>query len=102
MEATSKNNLSDTYKLNREQWNMISIGATGWNFSTRFKEHKTAQTLKGDKSLFGKHTNDEEHTNNYTILKVKHNTQKRKLFEELEINKQKNPPHQPHEQHYKL
>ncbi len=68
---------------------MTYIGETGRKFSIRLKEHETSQRLKDDKSLFGKHTNDEQHTNNYTILKVELNTQKLKLFEELEITKQK-------------
>ncbi len=80
---------------------MAYIGETGRKLSTRLKEHGTLQRLKEDKSLFGKHTNDEQHTNdnitsNYKILKVEPNTQKRKLFTELKKILQ-----QPHE-HYKL
>ncbi len=75
---------------------MTYIGETGRKFSTRLKEHETSVRLKDDKSLFGKHTNDKQHTNNithnYTILKVEPNTQKWKLFEELEITKQEKHP----------
>ncbi len=66
---------------------MSYVRETGRKFSTRLKEHETSQRLKDDESLFGKHANNEQHTNNitnqYTILKVKPNTQKQKLFEEL-------------------
>ncbi len=38
---------------------MMFIEETGKKFSTRLKEHETSQRLKNDKSLSGKHTNDE-------------------------------------------
>ncbi len=40
---------------------MTYVGVTGRKFSTRLKEHETSQRLKDDKSLFRKHTNDEQH-----------------------------------------
>ncbi len=54
-------------------------------------------TKTDNKSQFGKHTNDEQHTNNNitnncTLLKVQPDTQKRKCFDELEMTKQKKHP----------
>ncbi len=81
METTDKNNLNDVQKLNSKQCNMMYIGETGRKFSTRHEEHETSQRLKDDKSLFGKHNKDKQHTNyniinNDTILKLERNTYK--------------------------
>ncbi len=62
-ETTEKNNLSRIYKLNDEQYNMTYIGEIGRKFLTRFKVCETSQRQKDGKSLFGKQTNDEQHTN---------------------------------------
>ncbi len=89
METTDKNNLNGVYKLKCEQCNMTYMGETGRKFSIRLKEHRTLERQKDDKSLFGKHTNNKQHTHNYTIPKKEFNIQKRKLYEELEITKEK-------------
>ncbi len=62
MKTIDKNNLNGVFKLDCEQCNIKYMGVTGWKFSTWLKEHKTSQRIKDGKSVFRKHTNEEQRT----------------------------------------
>jgi len=96
-ETKDKINSSGVYKINCEGCDMVYIGETGRKFATRIKEHEKAMKNKDEKSLFGQHANDENHPNEelkdkFKIIKIEKDTQKRKLFEQLEIIKQRKKP----------
>ena len=91
-EMKQKENLSGVYKINREKCDKTYIGETGRKFTKRVDEHEVSLKKKDEKSLFGKHANEENHENvdlkqKFEILRIENDTQKRKLFEQLEIIK---------------
>ena len=89
-----RKDLSGVYKINCEEFDEVHIGKTGRKFIKRVNEHKSSLKKRDDKLLFGKHANDAclENVNlkwKFGILRIKNDTQKRKLLEQLEIIKQK-------------
>ena len=50
------------YKITCGHCDSVYIGETGRKFSTRMKEHAKSKAKRDDKSLFGKHCNDEGHS----------------------------------------
>ena len=89
--------MSGVYKICCEECDMVYIGETGRTFTTRINEHVKSMENKDGKSLFVIHTNDGNHPNDdikskFKILKIENDTQKRKIFEQLEFIKHKRTP----------
>ena len=93
-EEKDRGGLSGVYRLNCGQCDSVYIGETGRKFSTRMKEHERSKVNGDNKSWFGKHCNEEQHTNepaeqNVEIIRVENNAKKRKLKEQMEVVKVK-------------
>ena len=93
-EKREKADQSGVYKITCGQCDSIYIGETGRKFSTRMKEHANSKAKRDDKSLFGKHCNDEGHSSEeaeqkFETLHIETSTRRRKLKEQLEIVKAK-------------
>ena len=80
-EKMEKVDQSGVYKIACGQCNSIYIGETGRKFSTLMK------AKRDDRSLFGKHCNDEGHSSE--ALYAETSTRRKKLKEQLEIGRAK-------------
>ena len=58
-EKREKADQSRVYKITCGQCDSIYIGETGRKLSTRMEEHANFKAKRDNKSLFGKHCNDE-------------------------------------------
>ena len=86
-EKREKADKSEVYKIKCDS---IYFGETGRKFSTRMKEHANSKAKRDDKSLFGKHYNDEGHSSEeaeqkFETLHTETSTRRSKLKEQLEI-----------------
>lgn len=63
-ENRKKADQSVDYKMNGEQCNSVYVyfGETRGKFTTQMKEYAQSKAERDNKSLFGKHCNDEEHS----------------------------------------
>ena len=61
-EEREKTDQSGVYKIIWGQYDSVYIGELGRKFSTRMKKHEKSKAKWDDKSLLGKHCNDEGHS----------------------------------------
>lgn len=97
MEKVDQNGV---YKINCGQCDSVHIWKTGRKFRTRMKEHTQSRAKKDDKSLLGKHRNDEGNFSNaqqkFKALHKENFISTRKLKERLEIVRAKKDGKQKH------